>query len=98
MTSSSATMRAVRLSAPGPVDNLRLTTLPLPPERDGWVRIRVTTFTAVQQLQHERPDRILVVPTAGSRSPRALRQGRDRFDGAVQPGSFRGEDGEVARQ
>jgi NADPH2:quinone reductase len=41
MTSSPATMRAVRLSAPGPVDNLRLTTLPLPPERDGWVRIRV---------------------------------------------------------
>ena len=34
-------MRAVRLPAPGPVDNLRLTTLPLPPERDGWVRIRV---------------------------------------------------------
>jgi hypothetical protein len=39
-----ATMRAVRLSAPGPVDNLRLTTLPLPPERDGWVRIRVEAF------------------------------------------------------
>jgi NADPH:quinone reductase-like Zn-dependent oxidoreductase len=37
-------MRAVRLSAPGPVDNLRLTTLPLPPERDGWVRIRVEAF------------------------------------------------------
>src|SRR6202007_566493 len=44
MTSSPATMRAVQLSAPGPVDNLRLTTLPLPPERDGWVRIRVETF------------------------------------------------------
>jgi NADPH2:quinone reductase len=44
MTSSSATMRAVRLSAPGPVGNLRLTTLPLPPERDGWVRIRVEAF------------------------------------------------------
>ena len=38
MTSSPVTMRAVRLSAPGPVDNLRLTTLPLPPERAGWVR------------------------------------------------------------
>jgi NADPH:quinone reductase-like Zn-dependent oxidoreductase len=37
-------MRAVRLSAPGSVDNLRLTTLPLPPERDGWVRIRVEAF------------------------------------------------------
>ena len=44
MESSPATMRAVRLSAPGPVDNLRLTTLPLPPERDGWVRIRVEAF------------------------------------------------------
>src|SRR5436305_10552566 len=44
MTSSPSTMRAVRLSAPGPVDNLRLTTLPLPPERDGWVRIRVEAF------------------------------------------------------
>src|SRR6478609_1761425 len=44
MTSSPTTMRAVRLSAPGPVDNLRLTTLPLPPERDGWVRIRVEAF------------------------------------------------------
>jgi NADPH:quinone reductase-like Zn-dependent oxidoreductase len=43
-TSSPATMRAVRLSAPGPVDNLRLTTLALPPERDGWVRIRVGAF------------------------------------------------------
>jgi NADPH:quinone reductase-like Zn-dependent oxidoreductase len=37
-------MRAVRLSAPGSVDNLRLTTLPLPPERDGWVRIRVAAL------------------------------------------------------
>src|SRR5580700_8866699 len=41
---SPATMRAVRLSGPGPVGNLRLTTLPLPPERDGWVRIRVEAF------------------------------------------------------
>ena len=44
MSSSPATMRAVRLSGPGPVDNLQLTTLPLPPERDGWVRIRVEAF------------------------------------------------------
>jgi NADPH:quinone reductase len=44
MSSSPATMRAVRLSGPGPVDNLRLTTLPLPTERDGWVRIRVEAF------------------------------------------------------
>jgi hypothetical protein len=46
MTSSPATMRAVQLSGPGPVDNLRLTTLPLPPERDGWVRIRVEAFAS----------------------------------------------------
>ncbi|MFF4237661.1 alcohol dehydrogenase catalytic domain-containing protein [Actinomadura geliboluensis] len=44
MTSSPSSMRAVRLSAPGPVDNLRVVTLPLPPERDGWVRIRVEAF------------------------------------------------------
>jgi NADPH:quinone reductase-like Zn-dependent oxidoreductase len=44
MSSSPATMRAVRLSGPGSVDNLRLTALPLPPERDGWVRIRVEAF------------------------------------------------------
>ncbi|ACU75085.1 Alcohol dehydrogenase zinc-binding domain protein [Catenulispora acidiphila DSM 44928] len=44
MTSSPSTMRAVRLSGPGPVDNLELTTVPLPPEKDGWVRIRVEAF------------------------------------------------------
>jgi NADPH:quinone reductase len=44
MASSPATMRAVRLSGPGPVGNLRLTTLPLPPGRDGWVRIRIEAF------------------------------------------------------
>jgi NADPH:quinone reductase-like Zn-dependent oxidoreductase len=42
--SSPSTMRAVQLSGPGPVDNLRLTELPIPPERDGWVRIRVEAF------------------------------------------------------
>jgi NADPH:quinone reductase-like Zn-dependent oxidoreductase len=44
MSSSPATIRAVRLSGPRPVDNLRLATLPVPPERDGWVRIRVEAF------------------------------------------------------
>src|SRR3954454_18156136 len=44
MSSPPTTMRAVRLSAPGPVENLRLTTLSLPPERDDWVRIRVEAF------------------------------------------------------
>jgi len=37
-------MRAVRLSGPGPVQNLQLVTLPIPPEQDGWVRIRVEAF------------------------------------------------------
>jgi NADPH2:quinone reductase len=37
-------MTADRLSAPGPADNLRLTALPLPPERDGWVHIRIEAF------------------------------------------------------
>jgi NADPH:quinone reductase-like Zn-dependent oxidoreductase len=37
-------MRAVQLSAPGSVHNLRPVTLALPPDRDGWVRIRVEAF------------------------------------------------------
>jgi NADPH:quinone reductase-like Zn-dependent oxidoreductase len=41
MTSSPTTMCAVRLCTPGSADNLRLTTIPLQPGRDGWVRICV---------------------------------------------------------
>jgi len=37
-------VRAVVLTEPGPVDNLVLRDLPLPPARDGWVRIRVEAF------------------------------------------------------
>ncbi|HZE39037.1 MAG TPA: alcohol dehydrogenase catalytic domain-containing protein, partial [Stackebrandtia sp.] len=37
-------MRAVVLSEPGPVENLEIRDVPLPPERDGWVRIRVEAF------------------------------------------------------
>src|ERR1700691_5828963 len=44
MSSSPATMRAVRLSGPGPVGYLRLTASALPPERYCWVRIRVEAF------------------------------------------------------
>src|ERR1700744_3331114 len=44
MTSSPATMRAGPPPPPAPIETLRLTTLPLPPERDGWVRIRVEAF------------------------------------------------------
>jgi len=35
------TMRAVVLSQPGPVTNLRLTSMPIPEPAEGWVRIRV---------------------------------------------------------
>ena len=37
-------MRAVVLLEPGPVDNLVLRDIPLPPAREGWVRIRVEAF------------------------------------------------------
>ena len=37
-------MRAVVLSEPGPAENLVVHELPMPPERDGWVRIRVEAF------------------------------------------------------
>jgi NADPH2:quinone reductase len=39
-----ATMRAVVLTEPGPVENLELRELPLPAARPGWVRIRVAAF------------------------------------------------------
>src|SRR5262245_11054232 len=37
-------MRAVVLTAPGPVDNLELRELPVPSLRPGWVRIAVKAF------------------------------------------------------
>ena len=37
-------MRAVVLSEPGTADNLVVQEWPLPPEREGWVRIRVEAF------------------------------------------------------
>lgn len=37
-------MRAVVLDAPGAADRLVVREVPLPPERDGWVRIRVEAF------------------------------------------------------
>ena len=41
---SSETMRAVVLTAPGPVENLHLTDVPKPEPRPGWIRIRVHAF------------------------------------------------------
>ena len=37
-------VRAVVWSEPGPAENLVVHELPMPPERDGWVRIRVEAF------------------------------------------------------
>jgi NADPH:quinone reductase-like Zn-dependent oxidoreductase len=50
----SVMMRAVVLSGPGPVENLELKELPLPPERDGWVRIRVEAFGLNRSEYHTR--------------------------------------------
>ena len=48
------TMKAVVLSGPGPVENLTVEELPLPPERDGWVRIRVEAFGINRSEYHTR--------------------------------------------
>src|SRR5438445_2818699 len=47
-------MRAVVLSEPGPVENLTIRELPLPPERDGWVRIRIEAFGLNRSELHTR--------------------------------------------
>jgi NADPH:quinone reductase len=48
------TMRAVVLSAPGSVENLEVRTLPIPVEREGWVRIRVEAFGLNRSELHTR--------------------------------------------
>ncbi|MFO0749722.1 MAG: zinc-binding alcohol dehydrogenase family protein [Myxococcota bacterium] len=47
-------MRAIVMTSPGPVENLQLEDLPLPPERDGWVRIRVEAFGLNRSELHMR--------------------------------------------
>jgi len=47
-------MRAVVLSEPGPVTNLVLTDLPMPPVRPGWVRIAVKAFGLNRSELHTR--------------------------------------------
>jgi NADPH:quinone reductase-like Zn-dependent oxidoreductase len=47
-------MRAAVLSAPGPVENFSIHDLPLPPEREGWVRIRVEAFGINRSELHTR--------------------------------------------
>ena len=47
-------MRAVVLSQPGPVENLTIREVPMPPEREGWVRIRVEAFGLNRSELHTR--------------------------------------------
>jgi NADPH:quinone reductase-like Zn-dependent oxidoreductase len=47
-------MRAVVLSAPGPVDNLQISQLPLPEPEPGWVRIKVEAFGLNRSELHTR--------------------------------------------
>jgi NADPH:quinone reductase-like Zn-dependent oxidoreductase len=49
-----STMRAVVLSAPGPVTNLELRELPIPEPAPGWVRIRVRAFGLNRSELHTR--------------------------------------------
>ncbi|MDQ0306386.1 NADPH:quinone reductase-like Zn-dependent oxidoreductase [Kitasatospora herbaricolor] len=48
------TMRAVVLDGPGPVEQLRLTRLPLPEPPPGWVRIKVEAFGLNRSELHTR--------------------------------------------
>ena len=47
-------MRAVVLSAPGPVENLQIRQLPLPEPESGWVRIKVEAFGLNRSELHTR--------------------------------------------
>lgn len=47
-------VRAVVLSGPGPVENLTVRELPLPVEREDWVRIRVEAFGLNRSELHTR--------------------------------------------
>ncbi|WP_344656698.1 zinc-binding alcohol dehydrogenase family protein [Catenulispora subtropica] len=47
-------MRAVVLSGPGPVENLEIKDLPMPQEREGWVRLRVEAFGLNRSEYHTR--------------------------------------------
>src|SRR5713101_4260117 len=49
-----ASMRAVVLSAPGPVENLQIRQLPLPEPEPGWVRIKVEAFGLNRSELHTR--------------------------------------------
>jgi NADPH2:quinone reductase len=49
-----SSMRAVVLSAPGPVKNLQIRHLPLPEPEPGWVRIKVKAFGLNRSELHTR--------------------------------------------
>ncbi len=49
-----SSMRAVVLSAPGPVENLQIRRLPLPEPEPGWVRIKVEAFGLNRSELHTR--------------------------------------------
>jgi NADPH2:quinone reductase len=49
-----ATMKAVVLSAPGPVENLQIRDLPIPEPEPGWVRIKVEAFGLNRSELHTR--------------------------------------------
>src|SRR5229473_6789372 len=49
-----SSMRAVVLSAPGPVENLQIRHLPLPEPKPGWVRIKVEAFGLNRSELHTR--------------------------------------------
>ena len=49
-----SSMRAVVLSAPGPVENLQIRQLPLPEPESGWVRIKVEAFGLNRSELHTR--------------------------------------------
>jgi NADPH2:quinone reductase len=49
-----SSMRAVVLSAPGPVENLEIRQLPLPEPKPGWVRIKVQAFGINRSELHTR--------------------------------------------
>jgi hypothetical protein len=49
-----SSMRAVVLSAPGPVDNLQIHHIPLPEPKPGWVRIKVEAFGLNRSELHTR--------------------------------------------
>ena len=62
-----ATMKAVVLSAPGPVENLQILDRSIPEPKPGWVRIKVEAFGLNRSELHTR-----LGPAEGVTFPRVL--------------------------